>query len=188
MAENSNLYVPFPIQQSNINNKLIMSLKNHSQVHLLTAIAFILALVLVPTANAADYYWNTTTTGLWSAGGNWSINSSALTVGTHTLTARQTDRAGNTSAPSPALVVTIEPEVLPLSAADLALDGYLGLSVDSEGILRFAVVDPADLASAAATPVTLTQGMASEEASSGSAIDLLLSPPAHAGSSLAMLC
>jgi hypothetical protein len=127
-------------------------------------------------------------TGTADGGGNWSINSSALTVGTHTLTARQTDRAGNTSAPSPALVVTIEPEVLPLSAADLALDGYLGLSVDSEGILRFAVVDPADLASAAATPVTLTQGMASEEASSGSAIDLLLSPPAHAGSSLAMLC
>ena len=127
-------------------------------------------------------------TGTADGGGNWSINSSALTVGTHTLTARQTDRAGNTSALSPALVVTIEPEVLPLSAADLALDGYLGLSVDSEGILRFAVVDPADLASAAATPVTLTQGMASEEATTGSAIDLLLSSPAHAGSSLAMLC
>jgi hypothetical protein len=127
-------------------------------------------------------------TGTADGGGNWSINSSALTVGTHTLTARQTDRAGNTSAPSPALVVTIEPEVLPLSAADLALDGYLGLSVDSEGILRFAVVDPADLASAAVTPTTGTQRMASEEASSGSAIDLLLSSPAHAGSSLAMLC
>ena len=68
-----------------------MSLKNHSQVHLLTAIAFILALVLVPTANAADYYWNTTTTGLWSAGGNWSIN--AMSGGTTGVVPGTSDNA-----------------------------------------------------------------------------------------------
>jgi hypothetical protein len=120
-------------------------------------------------------------------GGNWSINSSALTVGTHTLTARQTDRAGNTSGSSAPLVVTIEPEVLALGAADPAPEGYLGLSVDSEGVLRLGVVDSVDLPGETMIPSTATEGLATEEASRGSATDLLLAPPGHAGSSLAML-
>ena len=121
-------------------------------------------------------------------GGNWSITSSALTVGTHTLTARQTDRAGNTSEPSAPLVVTIEPEVLALGTADLAaLEGYLGLSVDAEGVLRPDVVASVDLPGEAMIPSPATEGLATEEASRGSAIDLLLAPPEHAGSSLAML-
>jgi len=45
--------------------------------------ALILALGAVPPAFAADYYWNTTTTGLWSTGSNWSLNAtSGGTTGT----------------------------------------------------------------------------------------------------------
>jgi len=36
-------------------------------------------------------------------------------------------------------------------------------------------------------PSTATEGLATEETSRGSAIDLLLAPPGHAGSPLAML-
>lgn len=40
--------------------------------------------------------------------GNWSINSSALSLGAHTLTAKQTDAAGNVSAASTPFALTIE--------------------------------------------------------------------------------
>ena len=40
--------------------------------------------------------------------GNWSITSSTLTGGSHTLTAKQTDIAGNISAASAGLSVTID--------------------------------------------------------------------------------
>src|SRR6185369_9238064 len=45
--------------------------------------------------------------GLADASGNWSITSSTLAAGGHTLTARQADIAGNTSVASAGLVVTI---------------------------------------------------------------------------------
>ena len=52
--------------------------------------------------------------------GAWSIATSALSHGTHTLTAKQTDQAGNTSSVSPALVVTIDTAVAAPGAPDLA--------------------------------------------------------------------
>jgi len=48
-----------------------MNLKNYSQVHRLTAIAFILALALVPTASAADGTWTGGTSITWATTGNW---------------------------------------------------------------------------------------------------------------------
>lgn len=83
--------------------------------------------------------------------------------------------------------MTIEPAVLALGAADPAPEGYLGLSVDSEGVLRLGVVDSVDLPGETMIPSTATEGLATEEASRGSAIDLLLAPPGHAESSLPML-
>ena len=49
-----------------------MNFKNHSQVHRLTAIAFILALALVPTASAADGTWTGGTSVTWATAENWS--------------------------------------------------------------------------------------------------------------------
>jgi autotransporter-associated beta strand protein len=49
-----------------------MNLKNYSQVHRLTAIAFILALALVPTASAADGTWTGGTSVTWATAQNWS--------------------------------------------------------------------------------------------------------------------
>jgi autotransporter-associated beta strand protein len=54
-----------------------MNLKNYSQVHRLTAIAFILALALVPTANAANVIWTGTTSATWATGSNWSGGTTA---------------------------------------------------------------------------------------------------------------
>jgi autotransporter-associated beta strand protein len=48
-----------------------MNFKNHSQVHRLTAIAFILALALVPTASAADGTWTGGTSVTWATAANW---------------------------------------------------------------------------------------------------------------------
>jgi len=69
----------------------------------------------------------TTVLGTTTAiGGNWSITSSTLSEGSHTLTAKATDVAGNVSAASAGLVVTIDtvgPTSLALSttsAPDLA--------------------------------------------------------------------
>ena len=54
------------------------------------------------------------------ASGAWSITTSALSSGVHTLTAKQTDQAGNISPVSPALVVTIDTAVVAPIALDLA--------------------------------------------------------------------
>ena len=51
--------------------------------------------------------------------GNWSITSSTLGDGGHTLTAKQTDMAGNVSAASAGLVVTIDTVAAAPSAPDL---------------------------------------------------------------------
>jgi autotransporter-associated beta strand protein len=48
-----------------------MNLKNYSQVHHLTAIAFILALALVPSASAADGTWTGGTATTWATTSNW---------------------------------------------------------------------------------------------------------------------
>src|SRR5207244_1325931 len=45
-------------------------------------------------------------TGVADGTGNWSVTSSALAAGVHTLTAKQTDIAGNTSVASASLSVT----------------------------------------------------------------------------------
>lgn len=45
--------------------------------------------------------------------GNWSITSSALATGQHTLSVKATDLAGNTSADSAGLTITIEPALPP---------------------------------------------------------------------------
>ncbi len=51
--------------------------------------------------------------------GNWSITSSALSAGSHTLTAKQTDVAGNTSAASSGLSVTIDATAAAPAAPDM---------------------------------------------------------------------
>src|SRR2546421_737614 len=57
-------------------------------------------------------------TAIADASGNWSITSSALTSGSHTLTAKQTDIAGNTSAASAGLNDTTATEIYALSLHD----------------------------------------------------------------------
>ena len=68
-------------------------------------------------------------------GGNWSISSGPLSVGTHTLTAKATDPAGNVSGASTALNVTVEstdtaapPPPLAPSTPDLAAGSDSGSS------------------------------------------------------------
>ena len=48
-----------------------MNLKNYSQVHHLTAIAFILALVLVPSAHPANIWDGSGADGFWNTAANW---------------------------------------------------------------------------------------------------------------------
>ena len=60
--------------------------------------------------------------------GNWSTTASALNGGAHSLTARQADRAGNVSAVSPPLVVTIDPVVVAPSGPDLISASDTGAS------------------------------------------------------------
>ncbi|MDX9843177.1 MAG: Ig-like domain-containing protein [Aquabacterium sp.] len=63
--------------------------------------------------------------------GNWSITSSALGAGAHTLTAKVTDAAGNTSPASTGLVVTIDtaaPTAIALSASSV-MDVATGPSI-----------------------------------------------------------
>src|SRR5258706_8837884 len=58
-------------------------------------------------------------TAIADAAGNWSITSSALASGGHTLTAKQTDLAGNTSVASAGLAVTIDATAAAPSAPDM---------------------------------------------------------------------
>ena len=66
-----------------------------------------------PAGNTVTLFDGTTPVGsaTASAGGTWSITSSTLGDGTHTLIATDTDAAGNASAPSAALAVTIQTTV-----------------------------------------------------------------------------
>ncbi|SEN49346.1 protein of unknown function [Duganella sp. CF517] len=65
-------------------------------------------------------------------GGNWSITSGALTVGSHTLTARTTDAAGNASAAGGALAVVIDTNAN--APAALALAGASDSGTVGDGI------------------------------------------------------
>nr|WP_315217028.1 Ig-like domain-containing protein [uncultured Duganella sp.] len=55
--------------------------------------------------------------------GNWSITSGALTVGAHTLTAKQFDAAGNASPAGAALALTIEAAPPPVTPPATTIDG-----------------------------------------------------------------
>ncbi|MGK5015003.1 Ig-like domain-containing protein [Janthinobacterium sp. HLS12-2] len=68
--------------------------------------------------------------------GNWSITSSTLTDGSHTLTAKQTDAAGNTSGASGALVVVIDTSAAAPAAPTLAVASDGGVLGD--GITKYA--------------------------------------------------
>ena len=72
-------------------------------------------------------------TGMVGAGGNWSIATSALADGPHTLTATATDLAGNTSGASAALPVTID-TVAPPVPGSLALAPASDSGVAGDGI------------------------------------------------------
>ncbi|MER2517959.1 MAG: Ig-like domain-containing protein, partial [Candidatus Accumulibacter phosphatis] len=67
-------------------------------------------------------------TAVASALGEWSITSTALAAGSHTLTAKQVDLAGNESAASAALVVTVDTAVAAPSAPDLEAPSDSGSS------------------------------------------------------------
>ena len=60
--------------------------------------------------------------------GNWTITGSALSQGVHTLKAKETDLAGNVSAASPALSVTIDTAAAAPSAPDLTAASDSGVS------------------------------------------------------------
>jgi hypothetical protein len=79
-------------------------------------------------ANAVVNLYDTNgTTLLGSAtadnAGNWSITSSTLSAGAHTLTAKQLDAAGNESAASVSLSLTIEAPPAPPTAPATVVDG-----------------------------------------------------------------
>src|SRR5207237_374413 len=67
-------------------------------------------------------------TGVADGTGNWSITSSTLSSGSHTLTAKQTDIAGNTSAASAGLAVTIDTTAAAPSAPDMTAATDTGTS------------------------------------------------------------
>src|SRR5258708_6503656 len=67
-------------------------------------------------------------TAVADGSGNWSITSSALSQGSHTLTAKQTDIAGNTSGASAGLAVTIDTTAAAPSAPDLTAASDSGSS------------------------------------------------------------
>ena len=69
-----------------------------------------------------------------AAGGNWSITSSAVSSGSHTMTARATDIAGNSSSASSGLSVTIDiaaPSSLALSTTTIATQNATSTSTIS---------------------------------------------------------
>ncbi|MFL9920387.1 Ig-like domain-containing protein [Paraburkholderia fungorum] len=88
--------------------------------------------ILTGTAEAGAtvtlYDTNGTTvlgTATANGSGNWSITSSSLGVGVHTLTAYQTDLAGNVSAASAALALTIEAPPAPPAPPANIVDGVV---------------------------------------------------------------
>ncbi len=80
----------------------------------------------------------TTVLGTGTAtGGNWSITSSVLSAGSHTITAKVTDVAGNVSSASSGLAVTID-AVAPTLASSSPADGTTSVAPSSDITLTFA--------------------------------------------------
>lgn len=70
--------------------------------------------------------------------GNWSITSSVLTEGSHTLTARAVDAAGNESVLSASLAITIDTTAPAFdSAGSTPVDDATGVSITSDLVLKF---------------------------------------------------
>jgi GTP:adenosylcobinamide-phosphate guanylyltransferase len=67
-------------------------------------------------------------TAVANAEGIWSITSSALAAGAHSLTVKATDVAGNVSAASPALAITVDTSSTTPSALDLVTASDSGIS------------------------------------------------------------
>jgi hypothetical protein len=74
-------------------------------------------------------------TAIADTAGRWSITSQVLTAGAHTLTAVQTDLAGNASAASASLTVTVDTSAAAPSAPDLAASSDSGVSA-SDSLTR----------------------------------------------------
>jgi hypothetical protein len=161
----------------------------------------------------------TTVLGTATAGGDgsWSITSSDLSAGSHTLTVKQTDLAGNESLASSGLSVTItlpvapvmlesplgidDPGLAPMADDPSGLFGgggsgdYLELSSDGSGVLRVGFASSPDPANAAGLPGLGGQvPLVGAEwvggiggVGIGDAIDPLLSGSDLAGSSLSKL-
>lgn len=71
-------------------------------------------------------------------GGNWSITSSVLAEGNHTLTARAVDGAGNESVLSASLAITIDTTAPAFdSAGSTPADDATGVSITSDLVLKF---------------------------------------------------
>ena len=87
--------------------------------------------------------------------GNWTITASALAAGVHNLAARATDAAGNTSAASSALAVTIDTSNPAVAAPDLAAASDSGSS-SSDNITNLTTLTFTGTAEAGAT-VTLLE-------------------------------
>jgi hypothetical protein len=88
--------------------------------------------------------------------GAWTITSSALAAGPHTLTAKQSDAAGNLSAASAALVVTIDTSTGPPSTPDMTAGTDSGAS-NTDNITNVTTPTFTGTAEAGAT-VTLFDG------------------------------
>ncbi|MGA1856842.1 Ig-like domain-containing protein [Azospirillum sp. 11R-A] len=77
-------------------------------------------------------------TGTADGSGNWTVTTGTLISGSHTLTARVTDLAGNsTAAASAPLIVTIDTENLTMSNLALAAGDDTGVS-DTDGLTKLA--------------------------------------------------
>ncbi|WP_396190634.1 Ig-like domain-containing protein, partial [Flavobacterium sp.] len=70
-------------------------------------------------------------------GGNWTMTSSTLTDGAHTLTTKASDTAGNSSAASPSLGVTID-STAPTLQSSTPADNATAVAVASNIVLTFA--------------------------------------------------
>ncbi|MGQ9371307.1 DUF4347 domain-containing protein, partial [Azospirillum sp. A39] len=75
-------------------------------------------------------------TATMAAAGTWTITAASLADGAHTLTARAVDGAGNTSAASSALTVTID-TTAPLLSASVPASGSSGVAADADIVLTF---------------------------------------------------
>jgi hypothetical protein len=90
--------------------------------------------------------------------GNWTITSSVLSDGVNTITAVQTEDAGNTIAPSDALIVTID-TTAPAAPAALDLNVASDLGDSNSDDITAADTPMIDATGEIAATVTLTSGV-----------------------------